>query len=475
MIWIPDGEKSETRIDNETAGRLYDLAMAHHRNGDSAKGLEILDALISSNPKMAFLHLQRGSIQYAMKQFETALSSFGAAIALDSACAEAHFGIGAVAQAQGNLNEAFSAYNRALEIDPKHAPAFNNRGLVLRELGDISAALQSYDAAIDLLPDCPDFRFGKAMCLLLQGRYREGWPLYEWRKANIQPVAPAPQNTSPWRGEALAGKVLLIQAEQGLGDTIQFCRFGCLARAQGAQVVLQVQDRLARLMETLPSSITVIGETSPAPACDYHEMLLSMPFRFEGAIPDSVPYLSADPARLRYWRERIGREGFKIGISWQGEKMWEGREKPEDAARSFPVSLFRGICGIPGVRLVSLQKNHGVEQLDNLPDGMTIETLGDGLDAGPHSFLDTAAVMEGLDLVISADTAIAHLAGALGRPNWLALKCTPDWRWLLGRDDSPWYPSMRIFRQTAPGDWAGLFGRMEASLRSELARIRSKP
>jgi hypothetical protein len=263
---------------------------------------------------------------------------------------------------------------------------------------------------------------------------------------------------------------LLIQAEQGLGDTIQFCRFACLAQAQGAQVVLQVQDRLTRLMETLPSPIAVIGETSPVPTCNYHEMLLSLPLRFESAIPESAPYLSAEPTRLRYWRDRLGREGFKIGISWQGEKMWEGLEKPEDATRSFSVALFQGICSIPGVRLISLQKNHGVEQLDNLPDGMTIESLGERFDAGPYSFLDTAAVMESLDLVISADTAIAHLAGALGRPIWLALKCAADWRWLLNRDDSPWYPSMRIFRQTAPGDWAGLFARMEASLRRGCAR-----
>jgi tetratricopeptide (TPR) repeat protein len=164
MIGYPSDEQTELKIENETAGRLYDLAMVHYRNGDAAKGLEILDALTSSYPKMASLHVKRGSLQYAMKQFETALASFGAAIAQDSACAEAHFGIGAVAHAQGNVNEALSAYNRTLGIDPKHALAFNNRGLVLRELGEVGSALQSYDAAIDLLPDCPDFRFGKAMC-----------------------------------------------------------------------------------------------------------------------------------------------------------------------------------------------------------------------------------------------------------------------------------------------------------------------
>ena len=462
---IQDGQ-SERRSDKESAGRLYDLALAHYRNGDFAKGLDIIDRLISGCPAMADLHVQRGSFQYAMKRFELARFSFDAAIALDPTCAEACFGIGAVAQAEGDLNHALRAYDRVLQLAPRHALAYNNRGLVLRELGDISAAIQNYDAAIALIPDFPDFRFGKAMCLLLQGRYAEGWSLYEWRKAKIGPAARECGNASPWRGEALAGKALLIQAEQGLGDTIQFCRFALPVQAQGARVVLQVQDRLTQLMTALPLPVTVIGESSPSPECDYREMLLSMPLRLGSAIGISAPYLSADPNRVQSWRERIGRKGFKIGIAWQGEKFCEGLEKPEDAARSFPVALLRGFCEIPGVRLISLQKNQGVEQLDSLPDGMAVETLGDGFDAGPQAFLDSAAVMASLDLVISADTAIAHLAGALGRPLWLALKYAPDWRWLLDREDSPWYPSMRLFRQAAPGDWAGLFARMEVSLRS---------
>lgn len=460
------------RIDSEVAAGLFDLAIELHRKREYTKALSVLNELIASYPEMATLYVQRGSLLLAAKQMEGALTDFDRALALDPLNVEGHFGSGGALQAQGNLRDAIDSYSRALELQPNHAFALNNRALALRQLGRIDEAIQSYDAAIDLMPDCPDFRFGKGMCLLLLGSFQQGWPLYEWRKAAIRPVGPPAQSGSPWQGEPLDGKVLLIQAEQGLGDTIQFCRFGAMAHSLGAKVVLQVQDRLTRLLETLPFPAGILGETALPPKCDYHAMLLSMPLHFRDTIPAAVPYLSAEPPRADYWNNRLGSRGFKIGISWQGEKSWKGEDKPEDRTRSFPLRLFQRISKIPDVRLISLQKGDGIEQLAALPEGMAVETLGEEFDAGLQSFLDTAAVMQSLDLVISADTAIAHLAGALGRPFWVALKHVPDWRWLLGREDSPWYPSCRLFRQTKPDDWDDVFSRMEVEIRRQLTSIK---
>jgi tetratricopeptide (TPR) repeat protein len=452
-------------MDREQAARLYDRVLEHGRRGDHAGALALLDTILVSYPAMAVLHVQRGTLLQGMKQFDDALASFDTALALDPLQSEAQFGRGAIFQAQGKLDDALSAYDRVLQIQPAHTHALNNRALALRQTGNLAGALESYDAAIALMPDCPDFRFGKAMCLLQLGRLEEGWRLYEWRKAKIQLVAPPPPGVRPWRGEALAGKTLLIQAEQGLGDTIQFCRFAALAPGEGAHVVLQVQDRLTRLLATLPFPATVIGAQSPPPPCDYHVTLMSLPFHRPGSIPNAIPYLAAEPQRVQAWRTRIGAAGFKIGISWQGERTSGGEEKDLDIGRSFPLRQFEAIAATQGVRLVSLQKNEGVEQLNHLAGGMRIQTLGDDFDAGEHAFLDTAAAMQSLDLVITADTAVAHLAGALGRPVWLALKHAPDWRWLLAREDTPWYPTMRLFRQTVPDDWRGPFDRMAAALR----------
>ena len=460
-------------MEKDTAGRSYDIAIEHHRSGRNAKALTILDTIIASFPRMASLHIKKGSILYEMKQFDRAVASFEAALTIDSRDPDTCFSKGAALQAQGKLEEALRSYNQSLELQPNHAFALNNRGLALRDCGQMADALRSYDAAIEALPECPDFYFGKAMCLLLLGRFQEGWSLFEWRRSKIQPVASPPSGSHPWRGEDIAGKVLLIQAEQGLGDTIQFCRFASLAKGHGATVVLQVQERLVRLLQTLPFPVSVIGSEAALPACDYHVMLLSMPLHYAGAIPAEIPYLAAEPEKVLGWRTRLEGPGFKIGICWQGERTWQGEEKSGDVGRSFPLILFEKISKFPNVHLISLQKNEGVEQLNNFPDRIVVESFGVDFDSGPHSFLDTAAVIESLDLVITADTAIAHLAGAMGRPVWLALKHVPDWRWLLDRNDSPWYPSMRLFRQKASGDWAGVFDQMEHALLKCLAGTHS--
>jgi len=276
-----------------------------------------------------------------------------------------------------------------------------------------------------------------------------------------------------WSGqEEIAGNALLVCSEQGFGDTIQFCRFAGLAVAKGARVVLSVHDALVPLISSLGSGIAIVGESATPPPFDRHIPLLSMPLAFGTTaqnIPAQIPYLAPDPVRVERWKAQIGSAGFKIGVAWPGWKSWEGCGREGISARR-----LAGLAAIPGVRLISLQQKDGLDQLEDLPPQMAVETLGEDFDAGVHAFLDTAAAMESLDLVITSDTAIAHLAGALGRPVWVGLQFVPDWRWQLDRSDSPWYPTMRLFRQRARGNWQSVFATMEEALRA-LTKLAPSP
>jgi hypothetical protein len=265
--------------------------------------------------------------------------------------------------------------------------------------------------------------------------------------------------------EGVAGSRGLVYAEQGLGDTLQFCRYATLLRARGAQVVLAVQDGLRRLLQSLGAGVEVVGFGDIRGEFDWQCPLLSLPRIFattEDAIPSSVPYLEADLAAVSAWRQRLGDHGKLIGIRWQGST---GRA---DAGRSFSLQHFESLARIPGVRLINLQKGPGSEQLHELSTNWVEDLGADFEPGGPDAFLDVAAVMQSLDFVITSDTSIAHLAGALGRPTWVVLKQVPDWRWMLNRDDSPWYPTMKLFRQRRQGDWEEVFIRMQREIEAQV-------
>jgi hypothetical protein len=247
-----------------------------------------------------------------------------------------------------------------------------------------------------------------------------------------------------------------------MGDTIQWCRYAPEVQRLGARVVLQVQPALMGLMSSLKGIDMLTPAGEPVRGFDFHCPLGSLPLAFRtdvDTIPDQSPYLSADPSRISRWKTVLGEKRFRIGICWQGQPS------RIDHGRSFPLMMFKAISDAPGVRLISLHKGTGEAQLNNMPPGMTVETLGPGFDED-GAFLDTAAVMKHCDLVITSDTAIAHLAGALGVPVWVALKFVPDWRWMLERSDSPWYPSMRLFRQPRDGDWESVFEEIAKSVRT---------
>ena len=269
-----------------------------------------------------------------------------------------------------------------------------------------------------------------------------------------------------WQGEDLEGRRLLVFGEQGLGDTIQFARYLPLLARNRCQITFVTIAKLTRLLEPLTSGIEVISTLGAERKFDFQCALMSLPHRLGtdlASIPNSVPYLRAEDALIARWRERIGEHGFKIGIAWQGNP-----QAAIDQGRSIPLTEYFALARLPGARLISLQKQDGLDQLTHLSADTKIETLGDDFDSGPDAFIDTAAVMENLDLIITSDTSIAHFAGALGRSTWVALKYVPDWRWLLDREDSPWYPTMRLFRQSERDNWQPVFANMERELRSLL-------
>jgi tetratricopeptide (TPR) repeat protein len=468
----------------DTAVRLRpDYAGAWNNRGNALKALKRHEEALQSYeraialvPDYAEAHYNRGIALADLKRLDDALQAYDRAIALKPDTAEAHSNRGNVLQDLERMDDAIASYDRAIALKPDFAKGWNNRGVVLRDLRRLDEAIASFDCANALERDFAEAHWNKSLCLLLSGRVEEGWRLYEWRQKRETPVAPRAFPQARWNGkDDLRGKTLLVHSEQGLGDTIHFCRYAKLAEDRGAKVYLSVPQVLKRLVSTLSPTIEVVDiETEPRDF-DFHIALLSMPLAFGTTldnIPAQIPYLRAEQAKVRDWRDRIGTDGFKIGICWQG-----GKGGAIDIGRSFALWHFEGLSRLAGVRLISLQKNAGVEQLRDLPPGMVIETLGDDFDAGSDAFLDTAAAMENLDLVIASDTGIAHLAGALGRPVWVALKHVPEWRWLLDRTDSPWYPTMRLFRQTSPRNWQDVFARMEAQLatRTEGRKVLAAP
>jgi tetratricopeptide (TPR) repeat protein len=423
------------------------------------EALACCDRAIALQPDGALAHLNRGAALQAVQRHAEALDAWDRVLQLDPQCAQAYLNCGPALQVLQRPEEALASCDQAIALQPDCASAHVNRSDALRELRRFDEALVSIERAITLDPAAPAARFNAALMQLQLGRFAVGWKLYENRPTALAAAAwPYPY----WRGEDLRDKTLFIHCEQGMGDTIQFCRYALLAEARGAEVVLLVDDRLRRLLQGLSSTIRFVGPGERPEHFDFHCPLLSLPLAF-GTTLDTIPcptrYLSAEPERVARWRERLGSEGFKIGICWQGNP-----HNAQDIGRSPRLEMFAPLSGIPAVRLISLQKHHGTGQLALRPAGLRVEELGDEFDSGPDAFVDAAAVMETLDLVISSDTSIAHLAGALARPTWVPLRYVPEWRWLLEREDSPWYPTLRLFRQNRRGDWMGVFAAMQRAL-----------
>jgi tetratricopeptide (TPR) repeat protein len=479
---------------------LHNLGIAHAQRRNYAEAAHWFELALRINPNVAEAHNNRGSALKDLNRFEEALASYEHAIALNPDFAQAYYNRGYTLTQLKRLEEALASYDRAIALKPDFAEALNsrgytlqelnrmedalacldqvialipgsaeaffNRGIVLSKLNRLDEALASYDRAIALKPGYAEALNNRALGRLLAGRFREGWADHEWRwQANAFGGKRPDVHALTWQGEDLDGRRLLVFSEQGFGDIIQFARYLPLLAQRQARVTFLAPAKLARLLAPLMTGIEFVSALEATRAFDFQIAMMSLPYRFNtdlASIPGQVPYLHAEPALVARWKESIGEHGFKIGIAWHGNP------RTLDAAKFVPLQEFLPLARIAGVRLISLQYRDGLDQLARLPPDARIETLGEDFNSGPDGFIDTAAVMCNLDLVITCDTSIAHLAGALARPTWIALKQVPDWRWMLEREDSPWYPTARLFRQPAAGDWTSVFQSVERELRSTL-------
>ncbi|MBY6266373.1 tetratricopeptide repeat protein (plasmid) [Azospirillum sp. 412522] len=364
--------------------------------------------------------------------------------------------------------EAEGAYRLALMLEPGNGTVLNNLGAVRLSQGHPLDGAVHYRRSL-VIASLPEYRKNLGTCLLMAGDFEGGTAAYEgrldqaaWRRRNMPGVL--------WTGQPLAGKTLLVHFEQGLGDSFQFIRYATVLKGMGARVVYECQPALKRVLSTAPDVDHLVAFGEPLPPYDYHVSLMSLMHRLgtrTSTIPGGVPYLRAEPERMRAWGRRLGivgdegtgsvpisRDVLRIGINWHGN----------EAGKSIPLDCFAAMARLPGVRLYSLQKVSGLEQLDRLQGSFPLETLGPDYDGGSDAFVDAAAVMANMDLIITCDTSVCHLAGAMGRPVWVVLKWFADWRWMRDRQDSPWYPSMRLFRQARPNDWAEAMERVTASV-----------
>ena len=469
------------------------LGRVRHARGDLDAAIDFLRKAIALDPGFVPAYSDLGIFLQGQGRLEEAESCYRRAIALAPGFAEAMNNLGVALADRNRLEEASAWYSRAIAergdfvdafnnlgaalfrldraadaealhrraiaLKPEFADAHYNLGVVQHDQGQFEAALASYSEAVRLKPEMVDARWNRAFLLLLTGEFGDGWREHEWRwKRKQQPPRSFPQ--PQWRGEAADGRTILLHAEQGLGDTLQFMRYAPMAAVLGLRVVLQVQPQLRRFVDaSFGDKMQVIADGDLVPPFDIHAPLLSLPLAFATKlerIPADVPYAKVEPAAAARWRERIGpATARRIGLVWAGSPQHKN-----DRNRSIAIERLAPLLDTPGTRWFSLQVGERAGDIARLRadlesdlavehrDG-TVTDLSDGLT----DFAETAAAIANLDLVIVADTAVAHLAGALGKPVWVMVPFVPDWRWLLERNDSPWYPSARLFRQPARGDW----------------------
>ena len=463
----------QTRGKHEEALRYFekalwlrpDFATAHNNLGLSLVALKrSTEALphyreaIRLQPDFAQAHNNLGLALAELEQPDEAIQHYQEALRLRPHFAEAYCNWGTLLGKDLQFAESADCFQKALALKPGLAEAHSALGAMLQQQQKVDEALACYEEALRLKPDSADAHVKRGMLWLQQGKLEKGWPEYEWRW-QIDEVVKRSLTEPLWDGSPFTGRTLLLHAEQGLGDTIQFIRYAPLVHERGGRVVVECQRLLALMLSCCPGIDQIVPQGSSLPAFDLQAPLLSLPGILGttlATVPVNVPYIFPDPELVARWRQELSRlQGRKVGIAWQGNPKYT-----HDRRRSIPLSEFEPLARIDGVQLISLQKGQGTEQLPALGGRFDVVNWTSRLD----DFIDTAALMKSLDLVITCDSAPAHLAGAMSVPVWVALPFGSDWRWLMDREDSPWYPTMRLFRQQEPGKWNHLFERMASEL-----------
>jgi tetratricopeptide (TPR) repeat protein len=463
------GEREEALAHCREAVRLLPEFPEAHNNlglvlnelGRFAEAVGSCREALRLRPGYAEAYNNLGTAFLRQERWDDAVACFDQALQLRPDLAMVHVGLASSFWRLDRIPEAIAHGEEALRLQPDLAPAHSVMGAICFVQGRHNEALAYFDRALRSPPGLADARFNRGLVRLLLGDLPEGWHDYEWRLQCVtHAFAPLPRPI--WDGAPLAGRTILLHPEQGLGDTLQFIRYVPLVRQRGGKVIVACQPPLVSLLTSCADIDGVVPQGGAMPACDIHAPLLSLPAIFESTlatIPRHIPYLFADDDLVEHWRRELAAfPGFKVGIAWKGSSA-----HPLDRYRSIPLAQFAPLA-LDGVHLLSLQKGDGIEQLRDLAGRFAVTDLGGSLDETAGAFMDTAAVMKSLDLVITTDTAIAHLAGALGVPVWVALPFVPDWRWLLDREDSPWYPTMRLFRQKVPQRWEDVFARIAGEL-----------
>ncbi len=498
-----DCHRQAIEIDSQFPEAYYNLGMAYAATGSHDEAIECYTQAIRLRPGYAEAHNNLGTTLQTASRYADSQKHFEEALALQPAFFKARLNLGNTFGALGRIDDAIDCYQavleqqpglpealcnmgvvhiarhdfdaarhwfaQALEKAPRHAEAYFQLGILALIESRLDDAISNFNRALKIRPNYLEARKAQAMTLLLVGKFESGWREYEWRirapeYARSQLSKVGLDNLKP----DFAGKSVAIICEQGLGDSIQFVRYLKVLNDRKANVTLFAPAVLHRLLETFEPKQEITNVQENLDRFDYRIALMSLPHVLGLADPRDAPgppYISAQADRVDRWRDFLGDGGYKVGISWQGNP-----KGIVDVGRSVPLKCFEPVGGIPGVRLISLQKNDGVEQIAPVARYLPVETLGEDFDEGPDAFLDTVAVMQNLDLVITSDTAIAHIAGASGCPVWTLLKMGSDWRWGVGHGDTAWYPTMRLYRQEKPGDWDDVLQRVAADISALLKR-----
>lgn len=488
------------RRDPDNADALHLLGRIALQSGNLPVAAGLIERAVEIRPRSVEYQCSLAAALRAQGRIDAAIECYRRAIKLDPVCVEAHNNLGNLLEETGHTDAAIRHLERALALSPQSADAHNNLGITLHRSGNLEGAVKHYRRAIELRADCAEAHFNLgnwhkdsgnlqqaaasyerafalkldsrggrlnlAETLLLLGDFERGWDEYEHRAGNPGPAFALDGRPCPmWQGGPLENKVILLHREQGAGDTIQFSRFIPMVAARGATVILEVTPDLKRLLEQVEGVRRVIVRGEPRPECDLQCPLPSLPRAFAvrlASIPAPIPYIRADPLLVVRWRERLSASAgqMRVGLVWAGSPT-----HVHDRDRSVRFSALETLSSVAGVSFISLQKGPACAQAHGagaLRPSMIGEELLD--------FADTAAVLEHLDLIVTVDTAVAHLAGAMGKKAWVMLASDPDWRWMLGRQDSPWYPTLRLFRQRQPGNWPEVIERVCGELKALAAR-----
>ena len=444
----------------------YNLGNALHMRGELDEAITCYQTALKNRPGDYEAWNNLGNAFKEKGFFDEAKAAYNKALQINPKFGLAYSNLGTVLQDQGEFEKAQEVYQRAVDIDPHFVTAFNNMGVALREQGRLGEAAVYFEKVFKSNPRDPEAHWNMAITYLLEGRFEEGWREYEWRFQRKNVTVVERLFTQPrWNGGNIEGRTILLYAEQGMGDTVHFIRYAPLVAGQGAKVIVECQKELIPLVQSVQGVADVFEKGGELPTFDVWCPLLTLPLLFATTIetiPANVPYVHVPEKLKEAWRQKVLKDppGCRVGLVWAGNPKYR-----LDRIRSCPFELFTKLRDIDGVLLYSLQKGEADEQVKTFQSRLPLIDYMDDV----RDFADTAALIENLDLVISVDTAVLHVAGAMGKPAWAILPYVPDWRWMLNRSDSPWYPTMKLFRQPKFGDWESVLREVAQALREEIS------